>query len=391
MYRNIVIAIVLALVLGFGFGDIAWLQYPLKELGTIFTSLLKMCVVPLAFTSIAKAIIDMHNGERVSMHACGLMFGLSVIGVALGLGLTWMIGVPAFAVTATDTVAVRAPTVLSFINSCIPVNVVQSLATGNMLQVVTLAAIVGWIGRKHPCRGSISYGLGIIHRIFLSAANYVMLVAPVGVFALLYPVVVKFGLWMLQSYLCMFSTLVTGVFLFTLIVSLPVLYLYKVDGISFLRTVFVEDIANAIAGGASNTMGNRMVLLKKNTDIPHEVIDYITPIVSVLMRVGSCICIGVYVMYASYIFGVPLGGADIVTVLLLTTVALMCAPGIIGGTLMDCAIIFAAVGIPLEAVTFLFATDYIMDLIRTVLNIQGGEVVTACVGKTYETVRNSRE
>ena len=51
MYRNIVVAIVLALILGLMFGDIAWLQYPLKELGTIFTSLLKMCVVPLAFSS----------------------------------------------------------------------------------------------------------------------------------------------------------------------------------------------------------------------------------------------------------------------------------------------------------------------------------------------------
>ena len=391
MYRNIVVAIALALVLGLVFGDIVWLQYPLKELGIIFTSLLKMCVVPLAFTSIAKAIIDMHNGELVSMHACCLMFGMSVIGVALGLGLTWLIGVPAFAITATDTVAVKAPTVLSFINGCIPVNVVQSLATGDMLQIVTLAAIVGLIGRKHSYRDAISNALGIIQSIFLSAANYVMLVAPVGVFALLYPVVVKFGLGVLQSYLCMFGTLITGIVLFTLVVSLPLLYLYKADGISFLKTIFVEDIVNAISGGASNTIGNRMVLLKKDTDISHEVIDYLTPIVSVLMRVGSCFCVGVYVMYASYIFGVPLGGAEIVTVLLLTVVALMCAPGIIGGTLMDCAIIFAAVGIPLEAVTFLFATDYIMDLIRTVLNIQGGEVVTACVGETYETIHNSRE
>ena len=88
MYRNITISIALALCLGLVFGDVAWLQYPLKELGTMFTSLLKVCVVPLAFASIAKAIIDMHDGQKVSVHAFILMFGLSVIGVALGLGLT---------------------------------------------------------------------------------------------------------------------------------------------------------------------------------------------------------------------------------------------------------------------------------------------------------------
>ena len=391
MYRNIAISIALALCLGLVFGDVAWLQYPLKELGTMFTSLLKVCVVPLAFASIAKAIIDMHDGQKVSVHAFILMFGLSVIGVALGLGLTWVIGVPTFVVTATNTVAVQAPTVLSFINGCIPVNIVHSFATGNMLQIVTLAIMVGLVGRTSAYKSSIAHALGIIQHVFLKIANCIMYIAPVGVFALLYPVVVKFGLGVLQSYVCMFGTLIVGVVLFTLLASLPVLYLHKVDGASFLRAIFVEDVANAIAGGASNTIGNRIVLLKKDTDIPHEVIDYLTPIVSVLMRVGSCICVGVYVMYASSIFGVPLSVAAIVTVLLLTTVALMCAPGIIGGTLMDCAIIFAAVGIPLEAVTFLFATDYIMDLIRTVLNIQGGEVVTACVGKTYETIHNSRE
>lgn len=391
MYRNIAISIALALCLGLVFGDVAWLQYPLKELGTMFTSLLKVCVVPLAFASIAKAIINMHDGQKVSVHAFILMFGLSVIGVALGLGLTWVIGVPTFVVTATNTVAVQAPTVLSFINGCIPVNIVHSFATGNMLQIITLAIMVGLVGRTSAYKSSIAHALSIIQHVFLKIANCTMYIAPVGVFALLYPVVVKFGLGVLQSYVCMFGTLIVGVVLFTLLASLPVLYLHKVDGASFLRAIFVEDVANAIAGGASNTIGNRIVLLKKDTDIPHEVIDYLTPIVSVLMRVGSCVCVGVYVMYASSIFGVPLSVAAIVTVLLLTTVALMCAPGIIGGTLMDCAIIFAAVGIPLEAVTFLFATDYIMDLIRTVLNIQGGEVVTACVGKTYETVRNSRE
>ncbi len=389
MYRNILIAIVLAVCLGLVFGDITWLQYPLKELGEIFTALLKMCVVPLAFSSIAKAIIDISDGQKISLHATSLMIGLSIIGVVFGLILTYIMGVPTFTITATSTVTIEAPTVLSFIKGCIPVNVFQSFATGNMLQIIALSVMVGLIGRVSKFKSSISKGLSVVQHIFLDVANFVMLVAPVGIFSLLYPVVVKFGLGVLQSYLWMFGTLLIGIILFTVTVSLPVLYLYKVDGLKFLKSIFVEDIANAVAGGASPTIGPRMVFLAQNTDIPKEVIDYLTPIVSVLMRVGSCICVGVYVMYASAIFGVPLGWAAIATVILLTTVALMCAPGIIGGTLMDCAIIFAAVGIPLEAVTFLFATDYVMDLIRTVLNIQGGEVVTACVGKKYESICNS--
>ena len=75
---------------------------------------------------------------------------------------------------------------------------------------------------------------------------------------------------------------------------------------------------------------------------------------------------------------------QIAVVIPLTIIALTAAPGIIGGTLMDCAIIWAAVGIPLEAVALFAGVDYMMDVLRTVLNIHGGEVVTAAVGGEKE-------
>ena len=59
----------------------------------------------------------------------------------------------------------------------------------------------------------------------------------------------------------------------------------------------------------------------------------------------------------------------------------MCAPGIIGGTLMDCAIVWAAIGIPVEAIAYIAGIDYIIDVLRTVLNIQGGEIITACMNR----------
>lgn len=381
MYKSILISVVLAIVLGFIVGDVTWLQYPLKELSIMFTSMLKMCVVPLAFVSIAHAIISVSNGVGLSVRAGGLAIGMSVVGVIVGLLLTALIGVPTFEITTTKTVAVSTPTVLEFINGCIPVNIFNSLTTGNMLQVITLAIITGVVSRASKYKEEIDHVLVVIQSLVLTVANYVMIFAPVGIFALLYPTVAKCGLGILQGYLCMFGTLILGLVIFTVLVSLPLMYYHKVDGIRFLKTVIAEDVVNAIAGGASNTIGPRMKFLRENTDIPTSVIDYITPLISVLMRVGSCICVGVYVIYGATLFGTPLGVFELAVVIALTTIALMCAPGIIGGTLMDCAIIFSAVGIPLEAITFLFATDYIMDLIRTILNIQGGEIVTACVGK----------
>lgn len=69
------------------------------------------------------------------------------------------------------------------------------------------------------------------------------------------------------------------------------------------------------------------------------------------------------------IFHITLSWEQIVVASLLTFIALMCAPGIIGGTLMDCAITWSAIGIPIEAIAYIAGIDYVIDVIRTVLNI----------------------
>ena len=123
-------------------------------------------------------------------------------------------------------------------------------------------------------------------------------------------------------------------------------------------------------------MAPRIANLKKNTDTPEEVIDFLIPITSILMRSGSCICVGIYTVFAASMYGIDLTPEKIAVVMVLTLIALTAAPGIIGGTLMDCAIVWAAVRIPLEAIGLLAGIDYLMDVIRAVLNIQGGEVDT---------------
>lgn len=376
------ISVILALIIGVIFGEIEWLKYPLKELGGIFVALLKMAVIPIAFVSIAKAILEIGNSgklSKVSAKAFLLAIGMSIVAVIFGLVLMSVIGTPLIDVGQSAIKEVKTPLALEFIKNCIPSNPFKSFADGNMLQIITLAIFTGIASLKMEDKGKIVSALTIIQNICFKFAEYAMKFAPIGVFALLYPVVAKSFSNVIQGYLIIAGTLVIGSVLYTALFSVPLMYLFKVDGIKMFMTVIGEDIIYAISGGASSSLAPRMEYLKNNTDISHEIIDYLSPLLSVLMRVGSCICVGIYTIYVANMYGIDLNVWQIVTVILLTVVALTCAPGIIGGTLMDCAIIWAAVGIPLEAVALLVGIDYIMDLIRTVLNIQGGEIVTACI------------
>lgn len=383
---QVIIAAILAIGIGC-FGEIECLQYPLKELGQIFINLLKMVIVPIAFVSIAGAIIKL-GGDIKGITARAFCFAtfMSAIGVIIGLAIMCVIGISPLDVGESIIKDPKSPTVLEFINNCIPKNPIESFAKGDMLQVITCSFFIGIASLFLKEKKSILSAFDIMQKICMKISALVLKVAPIGVFALLYPVVAKGNI--LTSYLSMVGALIIGSVLFTLICSYPLLKFCGVESpLKFLRIIIKQDVVGAISGGASNYMAPRIDLLKKNTNISHAVIDYLTPLLSVLMRTGSCICVGIYTYFASSIYGVELTPDRIIVTVLIAVIALMAAPGIIGGTLMDCAIIWSAIGVPIEAIALLAGIDYIMDLLRTVLNIQGGEIVTACVDK-LETVKN---
>lgn len=391
--KQMMLSVILSLAAGIIFGEIGWLQYPLKEMGDIFVSLLKMAVIPIAFVSITKSILDIGNGRKVSAvsaKALLLAAGMSIAGVILGLSLMTFIGTPFIESGQIAFKEAKAPAILEFIRNCIPSNPFKSFAEGNMLQMITLAFFVGvsslFTGEKEKIRGV----LDTLQKICFKIAGYAMKFAPVGVFSILYPAIAKYASHVVEGYFVMAGALILGSVIYTLIISMPLMYINHVNGARLFKTLIGKDIIYAIAGGATPTLAPRMAFLREKTAISHELINYLSPLLSVLMRAGSCICVGIYTVFASNMYGVELSIEKLIVVVFLTVIALTCAPGIIGGTLMDCAIVWAAVGIPLEAIALLIGVDYIMDLIRTVLNIQGGEIVTACVDGVNKQQRRNR-
>ena len=380
-------AVVLSAITAALFGNAEAVMYVMKETGTIFVNLLKMVVIPIAFISIAGAIIRLGSGWKtcgVTVRAACLMAGMSLFGVALGLALMTAMGLPDFQAAGTAAKEVQAPTIFSFLISCIPVNPFKAFAEGNMLQVITFSFFTGAACLLIPQKEVVGKVLETMQALLIRMTGFVIRIAPIGVYALLYPALVKSMEGLVMAYVYMIAALITGSVLYMIVCCLPILKTWsKEKPLDFFKAVLPQDMIGAIAGGASNYMAPRIANFKKYTDIPEEVIDFLIPITSILMRSGSCICVGIYTVFAASVYGIDLTPEKIAVVMVLTIIALTAAPGIIGGTLMDCAIVWAAVGIPLEAVGLLAGIDYLMDVIRTVLNIQGGEVVTACAGKDH--------
>lgn len=375
-------AVVLAIVGAVSFGPLPALDYSMKQVGGIFMDALKMLVVPLAFVSITAATVQMGADRlrRLSSRFLLLMAAMCLIGFALGYALMSLMPAAPFAIDDTAVKAVSAPSALEFIRNCIPVNPFQSLASGNMLQIIVLSFFIGLACLKLDEKERIVHGFETAQQICIRIANMVMHLAPLGVFCLLYPVVARNLSGVVMAYVQMTAMLLVGLALYMAFCSLPLLFLFKVDKpFAYFKTILLGDVVGAIAGGSMTYMAPRIANLKKHTNFNPDVIDFFIPITAVLTRMGSCICVGIYTVFAASIFHVTLSWEQLIVCALLTIIALMCAPGIIGGTLMDCAIIWSAIGIPIEAIAYIAGIDYIIDVLRTILNIQGGEIITACM------------
>ena len=94
---------------------------------------------------------------------------------------------------------------------------------------------------------------------------------------------------------------------------------------------------------------------------------------------GTAIMQGVAVVFAAQAFGIALTGADYMTVILTATLASIGTAGVPGVGLITLSMVFASVGLPVEAIALIMGIDRILDMCRTAVNITGDAVCTTIV------------
>lgn len=200
----------------------------MKQIGGMFIDLLKMTVIPLAFISILYGIVK-YGGEAGGMAGRALLLAsvMTALAALIGMGMMCVLGVPAMDAPVSVFVSPEPMTVLGFMRGCIPVNPVSAFASGNMLQIITLAVFCGAVILRYFYCASVVRALSMAQAFCLRAADMVMRLAPVGVFALLYSTAASCPLNLLIGWASAGAALVCGMAVFLGAVSVPCLLLFR--------------------------------------------------------------------------------------------------------------------------------------------------------------------
>lgn len=357
-------------------------------IGQGFIRLMKMLVVPLVFCSLvtgASSIGDTKTlgkvgGKTIVFYLCTTALAVSVaIGVALlirpGVGLDMS------SIAGSEVAVAESTSAVDTILNIIPENPFQSLAQGTMLQVILFALLVGILLAKMKERGSlISNFLTQCNDLMMEMTNLVMKFAPIGVFCMIARTFANLGFDAFVPLLKYMGSVTAGLGVQLLVVYMLLLFLFtRLNPVRFLKKFFPV-IAFAFSTSTSNaTIPLNIETLEEKIGVDRKVSSFTIPLGATINMDGTSIMQGVAVVFAAQAYGINLGVKGYLTVIATATLASVGTAGIPSVGLVTLSMVFASVGIPVEAIALIMGVDRILDMMRTAVNITGDAVVTTIV------------
>ncbi len=386
---QMMIGLALGVVVG-AFVDTSFAQTYLQPLGTLFIRLIRMVVVPLVVATIiagAAGISDTSKLGRVAVKIL-IVYGVTTaIAVAMGLLFANLIQPGLGLNLSTDGLAakaVKAPALSDTLLNIVPINPMEAMAKGSMLQIIFFAVIFGFGLAALGERGKpVLHFFEVVGDVMIRVTGYVMRYAPIGVFGLISFTVAKHGLSVL---LPLFSLIVTS-FLATatlvIVILLPMVAIFgKTGPVKFFKGIFEPWlVAFTTCSSAAALPANLNAARKLGAS--KAIASFSIPLGNTINMNGTAVYMGVCAIFAAEVFGIPLTLGDQLTVVLMGVLAAIGTAGVPGAGLIMTTVVFTQVGIPLEAVALIAGIDRILDMIRTSINVVG-DVAAALVVSNME-------
>ncbi|OGG54180.1 MAG: hypothetical protein A3F84_22885 [Candidatus Handelsmanbacteria bacterium RIFCSPLOWO2_12_FULL_64_10] len=357
----------------------------LKPVGDLFVRLLKMLIAPLILSAIVTGVVslgDLARLGRMGGKALAYYLTTGAFAVLNGLLLVNLIrpgeGTNIVVQEVPEIVRKGAPNLVNdVLLPIVPTNVFQALADGNVLAIIFFGVLMGAalsvVGDRGKPLLSALDGLGVA---MMRVTEWVMAVAPLGVFALMASLIGASGLSVLIPLLKYVVTVLLGVGLHGAVTLCLLLYLVgRRRPLSYARTVSPALTTAFATSSSAATLPVTYETLVKKAGISPRVASFFLPISSMINSDGTAVYEAVAAVFIAQVYGIHLTAAQQVLVFLTAMAASVGAPGIPSAGLVTMAMVLRAVGLPLEGIALLLPVDRILDQFRTACNVFGD-----CVG-----------
>ena len=405
--RSLSARVLIALALGLGIGAAVQgsgvtvdpgVISGVEAVGGLWLNALQMTVVPLVFSLLVTGIAaasDAAATGRLAARSVVLFVGLVALSAALTLLLVplvlavWPVGAQAAQALIAGAGAAPADGLeaaaqgggfAQWLMSLAPANPVRAAAENAVLPLVLFGAFFGFAATRLPAdqRALIVNVFEAVAQIMIIIVRWVLLAAPIGVFALALVLGLRSGFGSAPA-LIHYILLVSGACIVTVILSYP---LAMMGGVSLARFARALVPVQAVAFSTQSSLGTLPVMVERAQDflgIPERVAGLVLPLAVAIFRITSPVANLSVALFIAHVSGLEpsvgqMAAAGVVA--LAVSIGTVGLPGQVS-FFASMAPICLALGVPLELLPLLLAVEVIPDIFRTLGNVSADMAVTA--------------
>ena len=396
---GLVLGLFIQLVAGFPKdpSSIRWIEEVSKWYGLVgngFMDLLKMLVVPLIFVSIIRVIINMKDGVnlgKLTSRSLTVLLGTTALAAIVGLvvGNLFNLGVGEVIITSNTDMR-EITSIVDTLRGLLPSNPVQAMAEGNIVAVVIFAAFIGTsmkrLNKKYSDVIKPVWDLvEASYKIITSVAMTVIKFMPYAVVALLANTIAARGVGAILGVVDFIIALYVSVAIM-FIIHLIIIALNGLNPFKYVKNVMEPLILAFTSRSSLGTLPVTIETLTEKAGVDNGVASFVGSLGS---NAGMNGCAAIYpalmAVTVANMSGTPMDFSFYGMLLVIIVISSLGIAGLPGTATMAVSVVISGMGMgaAFPLVGGIIAIDPILDMGRTMLNVNGTMVTAVTVANSF--------
>ena len=378
-----------------GLGAVSWVDtYIVNGIfhvaGKLFFNALQMLVVPLVLFSLIPGIVgigDIRLLGKVGTKALALYIGTTAIAISVGIGLAAAAGIGSGLDIATDQTfegKQAAKSTVEIIIGIVPKNIIAAMGNGEMLAIIFFAIFFGiaLLIKQKESAALISI-IEQLNKIFMQMVEMVMVFAPYAVFCLVGKAIAELGIDLVIRLSGYFIIVMAALLIHAFVTQMLIFKVFTGLNVGmFIKKIRAAQIFAFSTSSSGATIPVTMRTMQERFGVDRAVSSFTVPFGATINMDGTAIMQGVATVFIANLYGIELGLAGYVTIVLTAVLASIGTAAVPAVGLVMLTLVFEQVGLPIEAIGIIMGVDRIVDMTRTAVNVTGDAVVTSVVAKS---------
>lgn len=370
-------------------------------LGDLFIRLLKMIVTPVIIFTLISGVASISParlgkvGVKIIVFYMLTSFLAIIVGLAVG-----NIMQPGEGVTLKETTqeiqAKEAPSLVDTILAIVPTNPFESIAKGDVLPIIFFSIFFGiaLAYARDNQDAKIKESADSVYKFFDGCAQvifkvvgWVMMYAPIGVFFLIFQVFAKQGAEAFGPLLHVTVAVYIGLLFQMFVVYVVICSIFKISPVKFIKKVYEPWLTAFVTRSSGGTLPVSMDTAERKMGISKGVYSFTLPLGATINMDGTTIYLGVCAFFIANAVGIPLTGAQQMTIIITAVLASIGTAGVPGAGAIMLIMVLNSVGLDVSqgnvklAYAMILGIDALLDMGRTSMNIVGDLCGTCVVAK----------